>query len=372
VRHLARATARRRPAGGSGRLASRRRVRGRRPGRGPRPPGSGRAALRHPARHDIHACPALAPEPPPDHLPRRLRVAGLLSVLQLVTRSETSARLDDGRPDPALLLGPLGLGTGDRRGHGVRRCGRGAGHVCRRRNAAGPSSAGALFLLLFVASRGGVPLSRRPLAAPEREIRNEERLALARELHDTVAHHVSAIAVQAQAGGVVAGPSPHQAVEVLAAIEAEASRTLAEMRSMVRVLRDDEAGSAYSPQPGVADLPGAGPRRRDPHVEVSLTGADRAAPPVDAAVYRLAQEALTNAVRHARARPTSRSTYAGWATTSGCASPTTGSPSPGRGTSPVSGCRHGRARPAPRRIAVGRPGPEGGWVVEAVSPWRSG
>src|SRR5690606_25787408 len=87
-----------------------------------------------------------------------------------------------------------------------------------------------------------------------REIRNEERVALARELHDTVAHHVSAIAVQAQAGGVVAGTHPEKAAEVLAAIESEASQTLAEMRSMVQVLRDEEAVD-YSPQLGVAELP---------------------------------------------------------------------------------------------------------------------
>lgn len=134
----------------------------------------------------------------------------------------------------------------------------------------------------------------------QREIRNQERVALARELHDTVAHHVSAIAVQAQAGGVVAGLQPEKAAEVLAAIESEASRTLAEMRSMVRMLRADEA-VAYSPQRGVADLPALARADATPTVEVSLDGAlTRLARPVDAALYRLAQESLTNAVRHAR------------------------------------------------------------------------
>ena len=78
------------------------------------------------------------------------------------------------------------------------------------------------------------------------QVRSHERGELARELHDTVAHHVSAIAVQAQAGGVVAGTQPEKAAAVLAAIESEASRTLAEMRSMVRVLRDEES-VAYAP-----------------------------------------------------------------------------------------------------------------------------
>ncbi|MFD6138814.1 sensor histidine kinase [Promicromonospora sp. NPDC060271] len=134
----------------------------------------------------------------------------------------------------------------------------------------------------------------------QHEIRNQERVALARELHDTVAHHVSAIAVQAQAGGVVAGLQPEKAAEVLAAIESEASRTLAEMRSMVRVLREEEA-VAYAPQPGVADLPALARPDATPTVEVSLDGSSvRLAGPVDAALFRLAQESLTNALRHAR------------------------------------------------------------------------
>ena len=95
-----------------------------------------------------------------------------------------------------------------------------------------------LFVALAVVFRFRADLRQRQ----QREIRNQERVALARELHDTVAHHVSAIAVQAQAGGVLAGILPEKAAEVFAAIEAEASRTLAEMRSMVRLLREEEAG----------------------------------------------------------------------------------------------------------------------------------
>src|SRR5699024_6698717 len=68
------------------------------------------------------------------------------------------------------------------------------------------------------------------------QAKSEERVQLARELHDTVAHHVSAIAIQAQAGRALAATDPAASGGVLEVIEQEASRTLAEMRAMVRVL----------------------------------------------------------------------------------------------------------------------------------------
>ena len=133
------------------------------------------------------------------------------------------------------------------------------------------------------------------------QVKAEERVELARELHDTVAHHVSAIAIQAQAGRALAASSPESSVEALEVIEAEASRALAEMRAMVRVLRN-QSPADYAPQTGVADLERlvvaspAGPR-----VQVTLSGDVATLPAaVDAAVFRIAQEAVTNAVRHAQ------------------------------------------------------------------------
>jgi signal transduction histidine kinase len=133
-------------------------------------------------------------------------------------------------------------------------------------------------------------------------VRLREREELARELHDSVAHHVSAIAVQAQAGRVVSATRPEAAVEALVVIEQEASRALEEMRSMVGSLRRGDHAE-LRPQQGVRDLAqlerlgeGSGPR-----VRVTFAGeVDELRPSVDAACYRLAQEAVTNALRHAR------------------------------------------------------------------------
>ena len=85
------------------------------------------------------------------------------------------------------------------------------------------------------------------------QVKLRERAQLARELHDTVAHHVSAIAIRAQAGRVLAATHPEAALEALDVIDEEASLTLAELRAMVGGLRDGAAAS-LAPQPGVADL----------------------------------------------------------------------------------------------------------------------
>jgi len=222
-----------------------------------------------------------------------------------------------------------------------------------------------LFVALAVVFRYRADLWRRQ----QREIRNHERVALARELHDTVAHHVSAIAVQAQAGGVVAGSQPEKAAEVLAAIEREASRTLAEMRSMVRVLREEEA-AAYSPQLGVADLPALARANATPTVEVSLDGSlNRLARPVDAALYRLAQESLTNAVRHARSATRVGIDVRREGDAVRLRVSDDGQTEPGPATEPGFGLlgMAERVQLLGGSLSAG-PGPEGGWVVEAVLP----
>ncbi|GAA1055065.1 two-component sensor histidine kinase [Agromyces luteolus] len=173
---------------------------------------------------------------------------------------------------------------------------------------------------------------RQRAAARAREldrVRLLEREQFARDLHDTVAHHVSAIAIQAQAGSAVAASDPAAAIDALRVIEGEASRTLDEMRSMVGVLRRADAAE-LAPTPGIADVrrlarvgagaPGAGgvlgsgsaaaspdqdrgpePVAGDPSIDVRIDGDPDAVPPaVGAAVFRIVQEAVTNARRHAR------------------------------------------------------------------------
>ncbi|MFJ3963584.1 sensor histidine kinase [Streptomyces sp. NPDC090036] len=128
-----------------------------------------------------------------------------------------------------------------------------------------------------------------------------EREQLARELHDTVAHHVSGIAIQAQAGRAIADSHPERAIEALAIIEDAATRTLTELRAIVGVLRVAQ-DTEFAPQPGVSEVEQlATDGRTRPRVEVTLFGEfDDLSPAVGAAVYRIAQESITNARRHAR------------------------------------------------------------------------
>ncbi|MFI5527713.1 sensor histidine kinase [Kitasatospora sp. NPDC051853] len=151
--------------------------------------------------------------------------------------------------------------------------------------------------LLGAAVRFGVTARQRQLE----QVRSREREQFARELHDTVAHHVSAMVIVAQAGRVLAATDPSAAVEALEGVEEEGARTLEEMRAMVAALRDRGAGAELAPLAGVADLerlvrtPGGRLR-----VDLGLDGElDTLPPAVDAAVYRIVQESVTNAVRHA-------------------------------------------------------------------------
>jgi signal transduction histidine kinase len=161
---------------------------------------------------------------------------------------------------------------------------------------------GGAVVLMFPGALGASVRFR--ATAHRREIEHaklREREQLARELHDVVAHRVTAITIQAQAGRAVIGARPEAAAAALRAIEGEAVRTLGELRAMVGALRDDRA-PALAPQARLIDIEELARSGGDaPTVEVELVGdLSGLRPSVESALYRLAQESITNAVRHAR------------------------------------------------------------------------
>jgi signal transduction histidine kinase len=131
----------------------------------------------------------------------------------------------------------------------------------------------------------------------------EERARIARELHDVVAHHVSKIAVQAEVGRVADPDASESERARLTDIGGTAREALREMRRVLGLLREDAGGGGErAPQPGVADLESLidDARRSGSAVRFSLSGhVVPLAPGVDLTAYRIVQEALTNARRHA-------------------------------------------------------------------------
>ncbi|MGW3124307.1 sensor histidine kinase [Streptomyces sp. NPDC001107] len=129
----------------------------------------------------------------------------------------------------------------------------------------------------------------------------EERMRIARELHDVVAHSLSIVAVQAGVGHHVIGSRPDEAAKSLSAIETTSRAALGELRSLLGVLRDDD-GAEWLPG-GLDDLNTLleQTRRAGVQVELTISGHPHALPRgVDRAAYRIVQEALTNVVKHAR------------------------------------------------------------------------
>jgi signal transduction histidine kinase len=128
----------------------------------------------------------------------------------------------------------------------------------------------------------------------------EERQRIARELHDVVAHHMSVIAIQAEAAPYKTADPPPELVESFGEIRASALSGLNELRRVLGVLRSDQPDIA--PQPGLGDLDGLIESARAGGVTVTstVTGPPRPLPEgVDLSAYRIAQEALSNAMRHA-------------------------------------------------------------------------
>jgi signal transduction histidine kinase len=132
----------------------------------------------------------------------------------------------------------------------------------------------------------------------------EERVRIARELHDVVAHALSVIVVQARGGRRSIAGQPEEAREAFDSIEATGREALAEMRRLLGMLRRDDEALALSPQPSLRYLDALVAQVSEAGLPVELSVEGQAAdlpPGIDLSAYRIVQEALTNAVKHAGA-----------------------------------------------------------------------
>jgi signal transduction histidine kinase len=138
--------------------------------------------------------------------------------------------------------------------------------------------------------------------ATAQQVRRAERLELARELHDVVAHHITGMLIQAQAAQVVARKNPGEVMESLADIEVAGSEALVAMRRVVGLLRDTEDAAPVLPRSEeVSTLVERFNRQGRPTVNLHMPDGDTVWPPeVTSTVYGIVQEALTNVLRHAQ------------------------------------------------------------------------
>jgi signal transduction histidine kinase len=138
--------------------------------------------------------------------------------------------------------------------------------------------------------------------AATEQILAQERARIARELHDVIAHSVSVMGVQAGAARSLMDADPEAARAALRAIEGTARTSVGELERLLTVLRDQgDTAAGRAPQPGLAQLPAlvAGVRQAGLPVELSMPGLTSLPDGVGLAAYRIVQEALTNALKHA-------------------------------------------------------------------------
>jgi signal transduction histidine kinase len=164
--------------------------------------------------------------------------------------------------------------------------------------------AGAWFIADSVAARRRYQAGLAAQAERERaaEVR-EERVRIAREMHDVVAHALTVITVQAGVGRCLAGRRPEEASAAFGSIETIGRTAQDELRVVLGLLRDGEAGTApLAPAPRLIDVKDLADRVRASgiSVELRMEGTDRRlSPSLELSVYRVVQEALTNVVKHA-------------------------------------------------------------------------
>jgi signal transduction histidine kinase len=130
----------------------------------------------------------------------------------------------------------------------------------------------------------------------------EERVRIARELHDVVAHHVSVMGVQAGVARRLFDRDPTEAVAAIGSVETASRQAIADLQQLVGVLRRQEEGDDLAPQPSLGRLPELVEHMRQAGLAVELTVQGRPAPlpaGVELSAYRIIQEALTNTLKHA-------------------------------------------------------------------------
>lgn len=198
----------------------------------------------------------------------------------------------------------------------------------------------------------------------------EERLRIARDLHDVVAHSLASINIQSGAGLHVIDKHPEQARDALLAIKAVSKEALEDFRATLDLVRD-EPGSPRRPSPGLQELPllTTSAQRTGLDVEVEMCGEQRRLPPsLDVTAYRIIQESLTNVMRHANASKARITVAYGprgldiEVVDDGCGPPPVGKPD-GHGIRGM----HERAAVVGGRVTAG-PRPEGGFRVHAHLP----
>ncbi|MFC5286459.1 sensor histidine kinase [Actinokineospora guangxiensis] len=200
-----------------------------------------------------------------------------------------------------------------------------------------------------------------------------ERVRIARDLHDVVAHHVSVMGVQAGAARRVLGKDPEAASAALRAVEETARVTISELRGLLGVLRaDDRAAAPADAHPGLGQLADLveSARTTGLAVDFGVYGEQRPVPDgVALSAYRVVQEALTNVVKHARARRADvRVRYLADSLEVEVSDDGTGGHSPGAGFGLV-GMRERVAVHGGELVAGPKDGP--GYRVRATLPTRS-
>ena len=139
----------------------------------------------------------------------------------------------------------------------------------------------------------------------------EQRTQFARELHDVVAHHMSLMAIRAESAPHRLGALPEPVRAEFGSLSGSAREALADMRRLLGALRSDQP-AAYAPQPGLADLPGLIGTARHAGMTVELSAPralDQVPPSTGLCAYRIIQEALSNAGRHAAGAPVAVSVH---------------------------------------------------------------